>query len=154
MDKIIRNSAKALIIKDGKMLAIKIRDKNEEWYILPGGGQEREELLATTLCREVAEELGMNVVTKDLIFVIEGVHGESFHRVDIVFLCEYIGPIINAILQCDTNQIGYEWLDIKTLNHLSLYPSKLRRQIMNLYEGKPYTVYLGSEEIGDPEVID
>lgn len=31
----IRNSAKALIIKDGKMAAIKIRDAGEEWYIMP-----------------------------------------------------------------------------------------------------------------------
>ena len=28
---------------------------------------------------------------KDLVFVIEGLHGENFHRVDLVFLCEYIG---------------------------------------------------------------
>ena len=41
----IRNSAKALIIKDGKMAAIKIRDAGEEWYIMPGGGQEAEETL-------------------------------------------------------------------------------------------------------------
>ena len=27
----------------------------------------------------------------DLLFVIEGVIGESFHRVDLVFACEYIG---------------------------------------------------------------
>lgn len=35
----IRNSAKALIIKDGKMAAIKIRDAGEEWYIMSGGGK-------------------------------------------------------------------------------------------------------------------
>jgi len=57
-------------------------------------------------------------------------------------------------LQGDKNQVGYDWLDIKTLNTASLYPSKLRRQIMNLYQGKEYSVYLGNEEIGDPEVID
>lgn len=60
--------------------------------------------------------------------------------------------IENAVLQSDTNQVGYDWLDIKTLNTLPLYPSKLRRQIMNLYEGKEHKVYLGNEEIGDPEV--
>jgi len=57
-------------------------------------------------------------------------------------------------MQADTNQVGYDWLDIKTLNTTSLYPSKLRRQIMNLYEGKEYKVYLGNEEIGDIEVTD
>lgn len=154
MSRKIRNAAKGLIIKDGKMLAIKINDGNEEWYIMPGGGQEAEELLPETVCREVAEEVGIEIEAKELVFVVEGAHGESFHRVDLVFLCEYIGEIENAALHGDTNQTGYEWLDIATLNTTSLYPSKLRRQIMNLYEGKPYKVYLGNEEVGDPEVTD
>lgn len=152
MEQAIRNAAKALIIKDDKMLAVKISDGNEEWYIMPGGGQDVEELLPEAVCREVAEEMGLQVDVKDLVFVIEGLHGEKFHRVDLVFLCEYKGKIENAILQGDTNQVGYDWLDIKTLNTTPLYPSKLRRQIMNLYEGKKYSVYLGNEEIGDPEV--
>ena len=86
--------------------------------------------------------------------MLEGVHGESFHRIDLVFLCEYRGKIENAVLQSDTYQVGYDWLDIKSLNTTPLYPSKLRRQIMNLYEGKAYKVYLGNEEMGDPEVVD
>ena len=119
-----------------------------------GGGQDVEELLTEAVCREVAEELGLEISVKDLAFVIEGVRGEKFHRVDLVFLCEYKGEIENAVLQSDTNQVGYDWLDIKTLNTAPLYPSKLRRQIMNLYEGKEYKVYLGIEEIGDPEVTE
>ena len=154
MERMVRNAAKALIIKDGKMLAIKLKDEQDEWYIMPGGGQDVEEILPETVCREVAEELGLQVEAKDLVFVIEGVHGESFHRVDLVFLCEYIGKIENAVLQSDTYQVGYDWLDIKSLNTTPLYPSKLRRQIMNLYEGKAYKVYLGNEEMGDPEVVD
>lgn len=154
MEQIVRNAAKALIIKDDKMLAIKISDGKEEWYIMPGGGQGVEELLPDTVCREVAEEIGFKVAVKDLVFVIEGLHGENFHRVDLVFLCEYKGKIENAILQNDTMQVGYDCLDIKTLNTTPLYPSKLRRQIMNLHEGKTYKSYLGNEEIGDPEVID
>ena len=154
MERKIRNAAKALIIRDDKMLAIKIGDGKEEWYIMPGGGQDAEELLPNAVCREVAEEIGVRVEVKDLVFVIEGLHGENFHRVDLVFLCEYKGIIENAILQSDTNQIGYEWIDIKTLNTAPLYPSKLRRQIMNLYEGKAYRVYLGNEEIGDPEITE
>ena len=154
MQRVIRNAAKALIIKDDKMLAVKISDGQEEWYIMPGGGQGTEELLPETVCREVAEEMGIAVAVKDLVFVIEGLHGENFHRVDLVFLCEYIGEIENAVLQGDTNQAGYDWLDIKTLNTAPLYPSKLRRQIMNLHEGKEYNVYLGNEEIGDPEITD
>lgn len=65
-----------------------------------------------------------------------------------------IGEIEHPELQSDTNQTGIEWLPLEKLNRLPLYPSKLRRQIMNFHEKKPYQVYLGNEEIGDPEVTD
>ncbi len=152
--RMIRNSAKALIIKDGKIAVIKIRDAGEEWYIMPGGGQEAEETLNEAVCREVAEELGITIECKELLFVVEGVHGETFHRVDLIFSCEYIDSMPDAVLHGDTNQVGIEWLDISTLNLQPLYPSKLRRQIMNYYQGKPYEVYLGNEEVGDPECLD
>ena len=154
MQRNIRVSAKGLIIRDGRMAAIRICDGNESWYIMPGGGQEPEETLPEAVCREIAEELGIRVQCGEMLFVIEGVHGEAFHRVDMVFACEYLGEIPGAHLHTDTNQAGVDWLDISTLNTAPLYPSKLRRQIMNYYEGKPYAVYLGNEEAGDPEVTD
>ena len=154
MSRQIRTSAKAVIIQNGKLLAIKLNDGREEWYILPGGGQDDEEILPQTVEREVREETGIDVRCKDLLFVIEGVHGESFHRIDLVFLCEYLGAAKNAALHNDTNQIGFEWLEISVLNQLPLYPSKLRRPIMSFYEKKEYTRYLGNEEIGDPECLE
>ena len=135
------------------MLAVKISDGSEIWYILPGGGQNPGETLPQAAEREVAEEAGLLVRATELVFVIEGVHGESFHRVDLVFLCEYLGRLDDPALQSDSGQVGFDWLDLKTLNLAPLYPSKLRRPIMNLYEGKPRPMYLGNEEIGDPEII-
>lgn len=154
MKREIRNSAKALIIRDGKMAAIKISDNGEQWYIMPGGGQDPEETLPEAVCREVLEELGIRAACKELLFVVEGVHGERFHRVDLVFACDLIEAIPDAVLHSDTNQIGVEWLDIATLHLQPLYPSRLRRQIMNYYEGKAYRTYLGNEEAGDPECLE
>lgn len=151
MSKTIRNSAKALVIRDGKMLALKLRDADGEFFILPGGGQNGEELLTDAVCREVAEEAGIRVACRELLFVIEGLRGERFHRVDLVFACDYLGDLSDAQLHADTNQIGVAWLDIAALNRQPLYPSRLRRQIMNYYAGKPYRVYLGNENQGDPE---
>jgi hypothetical protein len=39
MERKIRNSAKALIIHDGKMLVSKINDNGEIFYVMPGVGQ-------------------------------------------------------------------------------------------------------------------
>ena len=147
MERKIRNSAKALIIKDGKMLASKINDKGDVFYIMPGGGQDIEELLPETVKRECAEEMGIIVEPQSLVFVVEGLHGESFHRVDLVFLCDYIGEIKNAKIQGDRNQIGFEWLSIENLINEPLYPSKLRSQIINLFNGKKTNVYLGNESM-------
>ncbi|GGG70204.1 NUDIX domain-containing protein [Paenibacillus radicis (ex Gao et al. 2016)] len=61
MERKIRNSAKALIIKDGKMLAIKLDDNGDVFYIMPGGGQNTGETLTDAVKREVAEELGIEI---------------------------------------------------------------------------------------------
>ncbi len=147
MERRIRNSAKALIIKDGKMLATKIKDNGDIFYIMPGGGQETDELLPEAVKREVAEEIGIEIQPKSLEFVVEGLKGESFHRIDLVFLCEYIGKIEKAELHGDHNQIGFEWLPIENLMNTPLYPSKLRSQIIRLYHNEKTQVYLGNESM-------
>ena len=129
------------------MLVTKIKDQDDVFYIMPGGGQESGETLEEAVKREVAEEFGLQVEPKSLEFVIEGVTGEAFHRVDLVFLCEYIKEIPNAEITGDYNQIGFEWLPIDNLVNEPLYPSRLRKQIMNLFNGKETEVYLGNESI-------
>lgn len=150
----VRTSAKALVIKGGRMLAIRMRDADGEFFIMPGGGQRAGELLPDAARREVLEETGLRVSPRDVVFVIEGAHGEPFHRVDLVFLCNLEGEDEAPLRHPDTNQTGVGWLDIATLNTAPLYPSRLRRAIMNLHAGKPHAVYLGNEEAGDPAITE
>ncbi|QOS79576.1 NUDIX domain-containing protein [Paenibacillus sp. JNUCC31] len=151
MERKIRNSVKALIIQDGKMLAIKIDDDGDAFYIMPGGSQNAGETLTAAVKREALEELGVDIVPKSLEFVIEGVYGEAFHRVDFVFLCEHTEPIDNSTLRGVKHQVRYEWLDIENLIEQPLFPSKLRKQIVQLFKGDKKEMYLGNEEPGNPE---
>lgn len=123
-------------------------DHDEVIYILPGGSQNAGETLTDAVKREVGEEIRVEVEPLSLEFVIEGVYGEAFHRVDFVFLCEYIGLMDtdSSILPSDENQVEYEWLEIKNINELPLFPSKLRKQILRLVGGEPTVMYLGNEE--------
>ena len=75
MERMVRTSAKALVIRDGRMLAIKMQDQDGVFYIMPGGGQIAGELLPATAEREVAEETGIAVKAKDAVFIIEGEKG-------------------------------------------------------------------------------
>lgn len=80
MSRQIRTSAKAVIIQNGKLFAIKLNDGKEEWYILPGGGQDSEEMLPQTVEREVREEAGIEVKCATSQRVYIGIFVELFGK--------------------------------------------------------------------------
>lgn len=68
----IRNSVKAIIIKDGKILLNQCDFGDGKLsYIFPGGGQENGETFMEALQRECQEELGAQVKVYDLVWIRE-----------------------------------------------------------------------------------
>lgn len=71
-DNMKRESARAIIIENGKLLTIFRRKINElgertEYYVIPGGGIEGNETPEITVKRELNEELGITIeIIKDL----------------------------------------------------------------------------------------
>jgi len=148
----IRNSAKAIIVKDGKLLAIKMQGGGGGiFYILPGGGQENGENLHQTLQRECLEELGANVEIGELIFIREyiGKNHEfasrhaGAHAMDFMFLCKVHHDTFENGSNPDKEQISVEWLPIKELLQYNLYPRALRTHLISYFEGEKTTIYLG-----------
>ncbi|MCX6069761.1 MAG: NUDIX domain-containing protein [Chloroflexi bacterium] len=74
----VRNSGKAIVIRDESILVIAYRDEEGEWFSLPGGGQEPGETLTDALQRECLEELGVGVEAGPLRYIREyiGAHHE------------------------------------------------------------------------------
>ena len=144
-EKRIRNSAKALIIEDGRMLASRIENAGGYYYVMPGGGQEPDEVLSETVRRECAEELGLHVEPLSLAFVVERTEGESFHRIDFVFACRPAGAAEAVARHLDEEHAGYEWLPIDTLETVPLYPVKLRHAVRRYHAGEQTEIYLGHD---------
>lgn len=131
----IRNSAKAIIIREGRLLATRNVDEDGAWYLLPGGGQNPGENLIDALRRECWEEIGATVRVRDLRLVREYIgknheyaatDGDA-HQVEFMFDCEVDatyapknGPV------ADTYQVGVEWLPIAELHRYRLYPQTLK----------------------------
>jgi 8-oxo-dGTP diphosphatase len=149
----IRNSAKAVIIQDSKLLVIKKEDKDGYYFILPGGGQDHGENLHETLKRECIEEIGEEVEIEDLMFLREyiGKHHEysasdfQVHRMEFMFLCrlkERKENIKNGISP-DDGQIGVEWLPVSELLQHRLYPQKMRKYLIGYFNGEKPPTYLG-----------
>ena len=65
----VRLSIKAVVIESGRLLVIKNRDPDGDWYCLPGGGQEPGETILEALTRECVEEIGSEVVAGRLRFI-------------------------------------------------------------------------------------
>lgn len=149
----IRNCAKAIIIRDGRLLTIKYSDEGGEYYALPGGGQLHGETLPEALHREVREELGLSVANQELRFIREyiGKLGESswrdadVHQVEFIYECgigvdDEPGPGSHQ----DLSQVNYAWLPIGDIENYTFYPKKLME-----YLGKPFPEeieYWGSVE--------
>src|SRR5438045_1622965 len=129
----MRNSAKAIIVRDGRLLVtVNRHDNGEEFYILPGGGQNFGETLHETLQRECLEEIGVNVDIRDLAFIREyiGKHHEfahfdgHVHQVEFMFLCtlKKEAPFVRQGALPDPKQSGVKWLLLTELETAPFYP--------------------------------
>ena len=131
----IRIAARALIIFDQKVLAIKMRDRSGVFYILPGGGQQHGETLREGLMRECLEEIGTNVEVGELVYVREyiGKNHEfrsshhAFHQVENVFRCILPNPDgIGPGTEHDKKQVGVEWIPLDDLEKYRLLPEVIK----------------------------
>lgn len=76
----------ALIVEDGRVLAVEHRKKGESYYLLPGGGLDPGETMAAALRRELVEELGLEVEIGALGLVTESLAPDaSRHVIQMVF---------------------------------------------------------------------
>ena len=147
----VRVSAKALIIRQERLLLI--RNRNPDlFYTLPGGGQEVGETLSEALRRECREELNLAVIVHDVVFIRDYIadHHEfshlhpGFHQVEIVFGCSIDSESDpTAAPLPDDVQVGWEWVALETLTDLPLYPRGMRAAIMAYDAGRQGECYLG-----------
>lgn len=146
----IRNSAKAMIIHEEKLLCAKHKNKDEIFYVLIGGGQEYRENLIEALKRECREEANAEIEVHDLRYVRDYIaknhefadeHPE-YHGVELMFYCTLKpGTEVSNGFGPDTRQIGIEWLEIGKLSEYNLYPKILKELIKP--DGMKGPVYLG-----------
>jgi 8-oxo-dGTP pyrophosphatase MutT (NUDIX family) len=147
----VRNSGKAIVIRDESLLAIVHRDEEGDWFSLPGGGQEPGETLTDALQRECLEELGVGVVVGPLRHIREyiGANHEfrdedaDAHQIDFMFECSLSGDLPDAPpSHPDATQTGIRWLPLTLLPAARLFPKELRRYLVGEIDPNA-PVYLG-----------
>lgn len=148
----LRNSAKALIIRDGKVLCTTNRDLLGNFYLLPGGGQNHGETLKDAVVRECLEEIGAAIEVGNLYFVREYIsanhelaaYDDSIHQIEFMFVCRLLEePGSNDSASPDSMQTGIEWLPIADLKKYRFYPNSLIELLKKFPEVGFAQVYLG-----------
>lgn len=136
----IRNSVKAIIIRDGKLLCTKNKDQFGIFYLLPGGGQESFETIVDALKRECKEEISSDVFVKDILFVRDYIGrnhefadwDSDIHQIEYMFECELRedAEVKNGNVP-DSMQIDVEWLSLNKLDNYRIYPKILKKLLGN-----------------------
>lgn len=144
-----RNSAKAIVINNGKLLVNRCMSRFGEYYTLPGGGQKKGEMLTETVKRELLEETGYAVTPIRLSGIYEriseGREEGVCHKIYFIFLCRLDGPEQREPVETDRFQIGSEWIPLREVGARNLFPRAIRDNICNL-TGYGETIFIGSEK--------
>jgi 8-oxo-dGTP pyrophosphatase MutT (NUDIX family) len=134
----LRNTAKAIIIQDKKILFVKYISKRTgiTYYVLPGGGQEGGETFVDTLKRECLEELGAEIEVERFALITEyigknhkfaDIHSE-LQRIECMFFCSLKSSInLSEGTNTDPDQVGFEWIGFDEMKDKTVYPEVLKR---------------------------
>lgn len=149
----IRNSAKAFLVHQGRLLLNSHLDSTGAvYYDFPGGGQKPFETMEEAVVREVLEETGFTVRPVRFLALAEEIftnrqmrerYPEYCHRVMHIFLAELVSQVPQAKAELDFQQTGSVWVTPEEAGELPLVPFQLRGRVAEVL-ASPSPVYLGS----------
>lgn len=151
MKKHIRISAKAIIIREGRLLVLRKNGNTGAYAVTPGGGQQLGELLPEALRRECEEEINTPVKVGRLLFIREYIpafhefaaEAHHSHQLEVFFACEVPDDYIAAKgSDPDPGQESVEWVRLEDLEAVNYYPKVLIPLLQNPDLGAG-PVYLG-----------
>ena len=152
----IRSTAKAVIIKDGKILLNKCEDKhNGDYYSLPGGGQNQYETLHEAVVRECLEETGYTIIPEKFSALCEEIcMDEKFrenypgysHKMYHIFICKLTNEKFKKPTEKDSMQINTEWVEIESIKKVKILPKLFGENFQGILNNTA-PIFLGSEHI-------
>lgn len=150
----VRSGAKALIVREGRILLNRCRHADGRvYYDLPGGGQKQHEPLEEAVVREVLEETGLRVHVLRFAALSEEIYADPelqrrypdySHRMLHIFLAEVVSEEASPT-EKDYCMEGSEWVPLEVVKELpELCPRALKTRLAEVLSGEG-AVFLGTE---------
>ncbi|HTE21515.1 MAG TPA: NUDIX domain-containing protein [Candidatus Limnocylindria bacterium] len=129
-----RTSARAIVIRDGRLLVMRRNKFGKEYVTLPGGSVEIGEKPEQTAVREVLEEATITVQNPRLVFID---HAE-FYGDHYIYLCDYVsgepklspGSTEAAIHKMGKNLYEPGWLPLSELPDVPFLSAELQQAVI------------------------
>lgn len=130
--------AAAILIEKDKILLIHRTQQGKQFWVLPGGGVEKNEKVKDAVVRELKEETSVDAAIIKLIYIHKypGINHKHYY-----YLCKYVSGIpklgdFNELQTMKNKDQTYEpvWVEIKKLPRMLLYPLEIRDWIIEDYE--------------------
>lgn len=154
-----RIRAAGLLVKDGAMLLLRVKDFSGEYWILPGGGMEASDQSSKAcVMREFKEETDLDVEVGELICVREFLetHTNRYHAEFFYLIDSFLGVpnLTNLRGLNDEHYIqSVEWVPVPNLIEMRIYPKELKNKVLDLIESGLFSTHLGSYTQGQHENI-
>jgi ADP-ribose pyrophosphatase YjhB (NUDIX family) len=126
----MRQRAVGIIVQNNKILLIHRIKDNEEYYCLPGGGVEDNEISEDAVIREIQEEL--NVIIESTKKVFEFENKEEIETYYLINRFSGLMKIIGDMKPGRNMKDSVEWCDKKKIEQVNLVPLKAKQLILKM----------------------
>lgn len=128
----LKQRSAVIILKDENILLMHRNKFGEEYFSIPGGTIEPGESPEQTAVREIKEETNLDVVLDKLLWEIEDERHQDYYFLAKSFSGEMAlgGPELAR--QATGNLYDLQWIKIKDLRNILLYPESIKEKIINL----------------------
>ncbi len=133
-----------MISPDKKILLVRHRKGNRQYWVLPGGRLEYGETFAECAVREIKEETGLDVEVVRFLFLSEAIAPDrSRHIVNVYLKAKEIGGVMKV--GNEPVLAGVDYIPIDELETVTLFPPVAEHILKNLSHGDPDGIeYLGN----------
>lgn len=130
--------AVVVIINKDRILLIHRFKKDKEYYVFPGGGIEDGEAAEQAAIREIKEETNLDVSLDRKLWEYENKKGGGLGH---YFLAtKFIGKLQlgepEASRQSSANIYRLEWVSLKKIKEIKLFPGAVKKKILDLAKNK------------------